>query len=316
MTDDNNDDGNGFTEPDPDRDALDGIDGPGDFEAAIEDEEPDGEDEDDDGLGSPPASSDGDDPWSNVKSEDELRQTASTPSHERSEDAGGDGGSEDSDAKSDEEQAFAERLRDTLRRNGFDTGDLPAITGLTRDEAGRIKSGAVTPTESTQQSILEAIEKEGPKRRVEPDDSTETEVSDEAEPPRDGEPQTAEAVNAEQDQPSIGEGSQEETWGGPMQGLSDNLRAAASQLDMLEDLERFEGDLSEFDLVAPDTSCSNCSHRHTCIILSSFAPKLADANWDAGTEEEGSPIDPMDFAAICDAYDPEGDGHVAPTQTQ
>jgi hypothetical protein len=59
------------------------------------------------------------------------------------------------------------------------------------------------------------------------------------------------------------------------------------------------------EVIPEDVSCADCKHRQVCVILSSFSPQLDDEAWDAGLEDEGSPIDPMDLAKVCDAYDPE-----------
>lgn len=111
-----------------------------------------------------------------------------------------------------------------------------------------------------------------------------------------------------------------------LESATDDLRAAGEADDSPEEPEspppkpedadeRVVPDLSgDVELVPSSVSCADCAHRNVCVILSSFAPKLADENWDAGLDEEGSPVDPMDFAKICDSYAPEDDED-APSQT-
>lgn len=344
------DDNDGYSEPDP-------ADMPGDFEDLYDDEEEDENDEPDEddnlggSLGTPPSRRDqpDDDPWASVKSEDQLRQDSATPPHEAESDDDEDRGTppeavgEEPPHPHDqggEEVPFKTRLRDKLSEFGYEPTDLAGITTLSTDEAGRIRSGAVVPTETVQQRILHAIEDAGPKQTG-PDGS-----SSETDPDRDRSEERASQVAADQQldnrdpqtpvgdlggetygddatSAEVAEATREAGQSEPPSfedtvpsDASNTLRAAAAQLDMMEELQGFDGDLSDVEIIAPNTSCANCSHRHTCVILSSFAPKLADENWDAGTGEEGSPIDPMDFAAICDAYDPEGDGHAPAATTE
>lgn len=260
-----------------------------------------------------------DDPWANVKTEDELKQTPVSEDDEPddpdpdvtvgSDDSSSDG--EDSDAgpagdsdagPAGDEDPFHERLAHALRSNGWMLNDFADASGYDVMTMGEFVSGETEPPADDREELMD-VALAGPS-----------------------------SAGAADSGPDQNHQTQRDTTGGdtrpdaPPQNRDadvdfDAKRSpeTASTPQVPDDDYDWEyadgGDADVSGEFIPDSvACSDCTHRQVCVVLNSFVPMLRDENWDAGTEEDGSPIDPMDMAKICDSYEPEG-GDEAPEAT-
>lgn len=305
MTTDNDDSSDGFTQPDPaGGDDLDTyFDGGGDDQTS-DDTTPDSDRRDvaagvTDG-GSSGDSGEEDDPWANVASEDELKRRATQDADPSGDDADADEEAEDGGDEDGDELSFAEQLVDVMQSAGTSPQDVADTTVFDRQEVNEILNADRHIPEPEQKALVEAAATGGGGPDPVGDDATSDNEDDDA-----------------------------TTEDGHEQGSERAPPSSASELDLPEtdsppdlshvtpDPDTGVVDASDLDaeLVPESVSCTNCVHRDVCVILSSFAPRLADENWDAGTEDSESPVDPMDFAKICDAYTPEDDGDESPKAT-
>jgi hypothetical protein len=269
---------------------------------------------------------DEDDPWADVASEDELMQRAQSDgadgdsSEDPNEDDAGDGvdslgefeettddGGEDAESddlpsRKDIQERAAEAVADAARAADGPAEVPEAVETLADNVEARI-SGVYSMDDEERRSYLNAIETLE-ERAVELLESAEdtTDTAPSPTPVPDDYPDDFPEDDTDEDDPE------------PSIPPTQPDRPDAEGLDYVADANEFESSVPEgMEIISDNVSCANCEHRQVCVILSSFAPQLADENWDAGLEDEGSPIDPMDLAKVCDSYAPE-EGEDAPKQ--
>jgi hypothetical protein len=216
-----------------------------------------------------------DDPWANVKSEDELKQTS--PDDEG---GGGDGSGDDGSGGGGRtgggdppthSTPFGERLEETLKQNDWMLNDFAEEAGYEVAEmADILNDDTDSPlSQHDRQWLLDLAARGG---TVE-DSVDSTGTTDEA----------------------------------PAQNHQTEAHTPVPDKPDADDISWADMDAIEGEFIPEDVTCEGCTHRDVCVILNSFVPMLRDENWDAGTPEDGSPIDPMDMAKICDSYHPDED---------